>query len=75
MSTTLPSRLPESIKEAVRQHIAKQAAVAPVQVSRILRDIRSSVDATHVTDEELVQQIVVDATNHGFSIHFDQENS
>jgi hypothetical protein len=67
--------LPESVKEVVRRQLAKQAAAAPVQLSRILRDVRSTVDASHVTDEELVRQIVMDATNHGLSVHFDQKNS
>ena len=74
MSTTVPPRLPEHVKEVVRRQIAKQAASAPVQLSRMLRDVRSTVDASHVPDEELVRQIVMDATNRGLSVHFDQGN-
>lgn len=75
MSTTLPPRLPEGIKNAIRQRIAKQASAAPVQISRLLRDIRSTVDASSITDDELVQQIVIDATDRGLSVHFDRESS
>jgi hypothetical protein len=73
MKATPSPRLPEAIKEAIRQHIAGRTGAAPVQVSRLLRDVRSAVDTTHVTDDELVKQIVMDATDHGLSVHFDLE--
>lgn len=74
MRATPSPRLPEAIKEAIRQHIAGRTSAAPVQVSRLLRDVRSAVDTAHITDEELVEQIVMDATDHGLSVHFDHEN-
>ena len=75
MSLSLSPRLPESVKEAVRLHIAGQSAIAPVQISRILHDIRSKVDVPHISDEDLVRQIVMDATDHGLSVHFDRTES
>lgn len=73
MKAAVAPRLPESIKEVIRQHIAKRGSMAPVQISQILRDVRLTVDASHATDDELVQQIVMDATDHGLSVHFDNQ--
>ena len=42
MKATPSPRLPEAIKEAIRQHIAGRTGAAPVQVSRLLRDVRSA---------------------------------
>lgn len=75
MKATPSPRLPEAIKEAIRQHIAGRTGAAPVQVSRLLRDVRSAVDTTHLTDDDLIEQIVMDATDHGLSVHFDLEVS
>lgn len=74
MKATPSPRLPEAIKEAIRQHIAGRTSTAPVQVSRLLRDVRSAIDASQVTDDELVEQIVMDATDQGLPVHFDREN-
>lgn len=74
MSAVLPPRLHERIREAIRQRLADQGPAAPVQVSRILRDVRSETDTSQIADDDLVRQIVLDATDRGLSVHFDREN-
>lgn len=75
MSAILPPRLPAGIREAVRRRLTGQPSVVPVRISRILQDLRSSADTSRVTDDELIRQIVMDATDHGLAVHFDRESS
>lgn len=67
-----PPRLSQAAREAIRGHLAKQRRLSAVSVSRVLRDIRTSAPALRESDEDLIQQIAMDAVDSGLALHFDK---
>lgn len=67
-----PPRLSQAAREAIRDHLAKQRRLSAVSVSRVLRDIRTSAPALRESDEDLIQQIAMDAVDSGLALHFDK---
>lgn len=68
-----PPRLPRVVKAAIRHRLEGQHRTTAVPVSRILKDVRAEITALEVSDEELIRQIVIDATDHGLAVHFDHD--
>lgn len=58
-------------REAIIRRLASRSKLVPVPISRILRDIRSDTPDLGESDDELIHQIVMDATDSGFAVHFD----
>ena len=74
MSGTPMPRLSLAAREAIIHRLASRSKLAPVPISRILHDIRSDAPDLRESDEELIQQIVMDATDSGFAVHFDHDS-
>lgn len=73
MSSGPMPRLSSAAREAIIHRLASWSKSAPVPISRILHDIRSDTPNLRESDEELIQQIVMDATDSGFAVHFDRD--
>ena len=66
-------RLSLAEREAIRNSLEGRGRSAVVPISRILHDVRRNAPNLSESEEDLRYQIVMDATNHGLAIHFDQE--
>lgn len=67
-----PPRLSTAAREAIHRGLVGQYRSTAVPISRILRTIRTELPALPYSDEELIQQIVLDATGQGLAVHFDK---
>lgn len=67
----MPPGLSLSAREAILHSLASQHCPTAVPISRILRDIRTEFPALPESDDDLIQHIVMEATDHGLAVHFD----
>lgn len=67
------ARLSIAARKAIHSQLSNSPGSTAVPISKILREIRSDVPELRKSDEELIDQIVMEATDYGLAVHFDQE--
>ena len=73
--TDRPARLSVAARDAIHRHLATQDKVTAVPISKILGIVRNDFPDLHATDDELLDHIVLEATNHGLAVDFDKKPS
>lgn len=68
-----PPRLSLSTREAIRNRLSGLNRSTAVPISRILSHVRSTIPKLDESDDDLIEQIVMEATGNGFAIHFYME--
>ena len=67
-------RLSVAAREAILRGLSRQSGSAAVPISRVLHNIRTDFPALRESDEDLIRQIVIDATGRGLAVYFDREH-
>lgn len=68
-------RLSLAAREAIIRRLTAQNAFAAVAISRILRDVRADCPALAEDNDDLIRQIVIEATDLGYAVDFDERSN
>ena len=73
--TDLPARLSNVAREAIHRRLQQQRKGDPIPLSRVLREVRAELPSLRESDDDLINHIVIEATDNGLFVHFDSDGS